>query len=69
MHANVVLIDTTQGIIRDVVEITTWDDLVNVNETITKEVKRFVKKWGIEVEPVTISDLGIVSSYRIFGDE
>jgi membrane protease subunit HflK len=69
MHANDVLIDTTQGIIRDVVEITTWDDLVNVNETITKEVKRFVKKWGIEVEAVTITDLGVVTSYRIFGDE
>jgi regulator of protease activity HflC (stomatin/prohibitin superfamily) len=69
MHANDVLIDTTQGIIRDVVELTTWDDLVDVNETITKEVKRFVKKWGIEVEAVTITDLGVVTSYRIFGDE
>jgi membrane protease subunit HflK len=69
MHANDVLIDTTQGIIRDVVEITDWDDLVNVNDTITKEVKRFVKKWGIEVEAVTITDLGIVTSYRVFGDE
>jgi regulator of protease activity HflC (stomatin/prohibitin superfamily) len=69
MHANDVLIDTTQGMIRDVVELTTWDDLVDVNETITDKVKEYVVKWGIEVEAVTITDLGIVKSFRIFGDE
>ena len=69
MHANDVLIDTTQGMIRDVVELTTWDDLVNVNEIITDKVKEYVIRWGIEVEAVTITDLGIVKSFRIFGDE
>jgi regulator of protease activity HflC (stomatin/prohibitin superfamily) len=69
MHANDVLIDTTQGMIRDVVELTTWDDLVNVNEIITDKVKEYVVRWGIEVEAVTITDLGIVKSFRIFGDE
>ena len=69
MHANDVLIDTTQGMIRDVVELTTCDDLVNVNEIITDKVKEYVIRWGIEVEAVTITDLGIVKSFRIFGDE
>jgi regulator of protease activity HflC (stomatin/prohibitin superfamily) len=69
MHANDVLIDTTQGMIRDVVELTTWDDLVDVNETINNKVKEYVVRWGIEVEAVTITDLGIVKSFRIFGDE
>ena len=69
MHANDVLIDTTQGIIRDVVEMTTWNNLVDVNETITNKVKEYVVRWGIEVEAVTITDLGIVKSFRIFGDE
>ena len=69
MQANDVLIDTTQGMIRDVVELTTWDDLVDVNETITNKVKEYVVRWGIEVEAVTITDLGIVKSFRIFGDE
>jgi regulator of protease activity HflC (stomatin/prohibitin superfamily) len=55
--------------IRDVVELTTWDDLVDVNETITNKVKEYVVRWGIEVEAVTITDLGIVKSFRIFGDE
>jgi regulator of protease activity HflC (stomatin/prohibitin superfamily) len=69
MHANDVLIDTTQGMIRDVVELTTWQDLVDVNETITNKVKEYVVRWGIEVEAVTITDLGLVKSFRIFGDE
>lgn len=69
MHANDVLIDTTQGIIRDVVEMTKWDNLIDVNTQITNEVKEYVVRWGIEVEAVTITDLGIVKSFRIFGDE
>jgi len=69
MHANDVLIDTTQGIIRDVVEMTTWPGLVDVNSQITNEVKEYVVRWGIEIEAVTITDLGIVKSFRIFGDE
>jgi regulator of protease activity HflC (stomatin/prohibitin superfamily) len=69
MHANDVLIDTTQGIIRDVVEMTTWPGLVDVNSQITNEVKEYVVRWGIEIEAVTITDLAIVKSFRIFGDE
>ena len=69
MHATDVLVDTTQGMIRDIVEVTTWEDLVDVNHQITNEVKEFVVKWGIVVEAVTITDLGIVKSFRIFGDE
>jgi len=69
MHATDVLIDTTQGMIRDIVEVTTWEDLVDVNHQITDVVRDFVVKWGIEVEAVTITDLGTVKSFRIFGDE
>jgi regulator of protease activity HflC (stomatin/prohibitin superfamily) len=68
MHANDVLVDTTQGMIRDIVELTTWADLVDVNQTITNEVKEYVKKWGIEVEAITITDLAIVKTFRILGD-
>lgn len=68
MHANDVLIDTTQGIIRDIVEITNWEDLVDVNSKITNEVKEYVEKWGIEIEAITITDLAIVKTFRILGD-
>lgn len=69
MHANDVLIDTTQGIIRDIVEITNWEDLVDVNRKLTTEVKTYVKRWGIEIEAITITDLGIVKTFRILGDD
>lgn len=69
MHANDVLIDTTQGMIRDIVEVTNWEDLVDVNYRITNEVLQFVEKWGIEIEAITITDLGIVKTYRILGED
>jgi len=31
-------------------------------------VKEYVKKWGIEVESITITDLAIVKTFRILGD-
>ena len=69
MHANDVLIDTTMGMIRDIVEVTNWVDLVDINEYITAEVKEFVEKWGIEIEKITITDLAIVKTFRILGDD
>ena len=68
MHASDVLVDTTQGIIRDSVERTNWYDLENVNETLTNEVSKVVMDWGITIERVTLTDLGIVSTYRIMSD-
>ncbi len=68
MHANDVLVYTTQGIIRDIVERTTWEKLDDVNDIITREVKVFVKKWGITIEKITITDLAIVKTFRILGD-
>ena len=68
MHASDVLVDTTQGIIRDRVERTNWYDLENVNDVLTQEVSEAVKMWGIEIERVTLTDLGIISTYRIMTD-
>jgi hypothetical protein len=55
--------------IRDIVEVTNWPDLVDVNQTITNDVLKFVEQWGIEIEAITITDLGIVKTYRILGEE
>lgn len=68
MHANDVLVDTTQGIIRDIVERTNWYDLVDVNEAITNEVANVVSVWGIEIERVTLTDLGLTRTFRILSD-
>lgn len=68
MHANDVLIDTTQGIIRDIVEKTIWNDLVDLNKSVKPEVNKQVQKWGITVELVSFPDLGEITTYRIIGD-
>jgi regulator of protease activity HflC (stomatin/prohibitin superfamily) len=68
MHANDVLVDTTQGIIRDIVETTNWEDLVDLTNIVTPEVNNEVAKWGIVVEAVKFPDLGEIKTYRIIGD-
>ena len=68
MHANDVLVDTTQGIIREIVENTTWDNLVDLTNIVTPEVNEFVQKWGITIEQVSFPDLGEIVTYRIMGD-
>jgi len=68
MHANDVLVDTTQGIIRDVVEGCRWTDLYDLGNVVTPEVNEQVEKWGITVEQVSFPDLGEIKTYRIMGD-
>lgn len=68
MHANDVLVDTTQGIIRDIVEKTTWENLVDLNQLVNPEVNAQVNKWGITVEQVSFPDLGEIVTYRVMTD-
>ena len=69
MHASDVLVDTTQGIIRDTVEYSNWEDLDDVCPGLEKEVQQIVCDWGIKVERITLTDLGIVKTYRIMSEE
>ena len=68
MHANDVLVDTTQGIIRDVVEGCSWEDLYDLGSVVTPEVNEQVGKWGITVEQVSFPDLGEIKTYRLITD-
>lgn len=68
MHANDVLIDTTQGIIRDIVETTKWNDLVDLTAYVTPEVDEMVTRWGIKIEAVKFPDLSEIKTYRIISD-
>lgn len=63
-----VLTDTTGGMIRDIIEDTRWDGIIDIDKKLTSEVGKFVKKWGIKVEKVTLTDLQIASSIRIIQD-
>lgn len=68
MHANDVLVDTTQGIIRDIVEDTSWDELVDLTKRVTPVVNNQVNKWGITVQLVSFPDLGEITTYRVITD-
>lgn len=68
MHANDVLVDTTQGIIRDIVEDTDWNDLVDLTNKVLPTVNEQVNKWGITIELVSFPDLGEIITYRIINE-
>lgn len=68
MHASDVLVDTTQGIIRDIVEGSKWSDLIDLSNVVTPEVNAQVEKWGILVELVSFPDLGQVQTFRVMTD-
>ena len=63
-----VLTDTTGGMIREIIESTKWENIVDVDKKLTSEVGRFVKKWGIKVDRVTLTDLQIANSIRVIQD-
>jgi regulator of protease activity HflC (stomatin/prohibitin superfamily) len=69
MHANDVLVDTTQGIIRDIVEGCKWSDLYDLSNVVTPEINEQVEKWGITVEQVSFPDLGQIKTYRIISND
>ena len=64
------LSDMTQGIIFDIVKEKTWDELQNIDlkPIITRKVRSEAKRWGIEVETVTLSDLAKIKSLRLLND-
>jgi regulator of protease activity HflC (stomatin/prohibitin superfamily) len=68
MHANDALVDTTQGIIRDIVEGCKWSDLYDLSSVVTPEINEHVEKWGITVEQVSFPDLGEIQTFRIMSD-
>jgi len=65
MHPHDVLIDTTQGMIREIIEETDWHDLVGIDKELTSRVGKFMKRWGLKVDRVTLTDLAEIPSYRV----
>ena len=68
MHANDVLVDTTQGTIRDIVEETAWQDLDDLGKITKPKVNAQVSRWGITVEQVSFPDLGEIQTIRVMTD-
>jgi regulator of protease activity HflC (stomatin/prohibitin superfamily) len=62
--------DMTQGIGFDIVKGKTWEELQNedLKKEISKKARVEAKRWGIEIETVTLSDLAKISSIRLLND-
>ena len=62
--------DMTQGIIFDIVKSKTWDELQHedLKKEITRRARLEAKRWGIEIETVTLSDLAKIKSIRLLND-
>jgi regulator of protease activity HflC (stomatin/prohibitin superfamily) len=62
--------DVSMGCIKTVVMNKNWADLLSseLDDTITKEVKSECKKWGVDISKVTLTDLAIIKSIRLFNE-
>jgi nucleoside-triphosphatase THEP1 len=54
------------GIIKGVIAKKTWEECrdESLDNEITKKVRLEAKRWGLEVETVTLSDLSRMRSFR-----
>ena len=68
--ANDVISDMTQAIIKSVVMSKSLNDCIiqDIDNMLTKKVRVEVRKWGVDVQQVTLTDLAPIKSYRIIGD-
>lgn len=63
--------DATQGIIRDVVSETNYDRCryKAMENRITKYAAMEAEYWGIHIMAVTITDIGMIRTFRLIKDE
>jgi regulator of protease activity HflC (stomatin/prohibitin superfamily) len=63
--------DTSQGIVRRSIAALTWSQCYDseLENTITKKTRAELKKWGISIDTVTFTNLGLVRSLRLFNEK
>lgn len=63
------LSDTTQGIVKDVIMDLDFHEInKDTDNAITIKARREAKKWGIEIEKVTFTNVGEIRSIRLFNE-
>lgn len=60
--------DVAQGIVKNVIMSNNWEDCKSdeLDNTITKKVRNELKKFGVYIEAVTLTDLASIKSLRLF---
>ena len=61
--------DTTQGVIKDVIMESNMDEInMETDKAVTTKARREAKKWGVDIEKVTFTNLGAIRSIRLFNE-
>jgi len=64
------LSDMAQSIIKNVIMSMTMEECTDseLDNTLTKKVRVEARKWGVDVQQVTLTDLAPIRSYRLIND-
>jgi regulator of protease activity HflC (stomatin/prohibitin superfamily) len=62
--------DMTQSIIKNIIMSKTLDECIDpeIDNILTKKARVEVKKWGVEINQVTLTDLAPIRSFRLIND-
>lgn len=64
------LSDMSQSIIKNIIMSMTMDECTDseLDNTLTKKVRVEARKWGVEIQQVTLTDLAPIKSFRLIND-
>lgn len=64
------LSDITQSIIKNIIISTSLDDCIDpdIDNVLTKKVRVEARKWGVDIQQVTLTDIAPIRSFRIIND-
>jgi regulator of protease activity HflC (stomatin/prohibitin superfamily) len=64
------LADMTQSIIKNIIITTSLENCLDpdIDNILTKKVRVEAKKWGVDVQQVTLTDIAPIRSFRIIND-
>lgn len=64
------LSDMSQSIIKNVIMSMTMDECTDseLDNTLTKKVRVEARKWGVDIQQVTLTDLAPIRSFRLIND-
>jgi regulator of protease activity HflC (stomatin/prohibitin superfamily) len=62
--------DMTQYIIKNIIMDKTLDECIDteIDNILTKKARVEARKWGVEIQQVTLTDIAPMRSYRIIND-
>ena len=62
--------DMTQSIIKNIIMDKTMDECIDpeIDNTLAKKARVEARKWGVDIQQVTLTDLAPIRSYRLIND-